>query len=150
MSETIFGNWESFKNGEKCFLFCLKGSFCDQLIYYFVLTFWTCRKTAWLERYLVDFKIYYVTTGKQTIAIHILPNILRSKDNQAMEFGQFLEYIMKKSFLEKSYTKCGGGKTIPKIKIEHILVQQSKVLNSFSSVCLLLYAKLSAIGIYWN
>ena len=114
MSETIFGNWESFKNGEKCFLFCLKGSFCDQLIYYFVLTFWTCRKTAWLERYLVDFKIYYVTTGKQTIAIHILPNILRSKDNQAMEFGQFLEYIMKKVFLKNQTQNVVVEKLFPK------------------------------------
>ena len=27
-------------------------------------------------------------TGKQTIAIHVLPNILRNKDNWAMKFGQ--------------------------------------------------------------
>ena len=36
-----------------------------------------------------------------------------------MKSGQFLEYIMKNIFLEKSYAKC-GGETIPKIKIEHI------------------------------
>ena len=29
--------------------------------------------------------------GQQTIAIHILPNISRSKDNQAMKFGQVIE-----------------------------------------------------------
>ena len=33
---------------------------------------------------------------KQTVAIHILPNISRSKDNQAMKFDQLIEYNMKK------------------------------------------------------
>ena len=41
-----------------------------------------------------------------------------------MKFVQLLENNMRKSLLEKSYTKC-GGETIPtpfckKIKIEHI------------------------------
>ena len=31
-------------------------------------------------------------TGKPIITIHILPNISRIKGNQAMEFGQFIEY----------------------------------------------------------
>ena len=39
---------------------------------------------------------------KQTIAIHKLFNITRSKDNQAMKYGQLIEYNMKKGFLEKS------------------------------------------------
>ena len=51
--------------------------------------------------------------GKQTIAIHILLNISRSKSNETMKFGQLIEYDMRKSFLEKSYTKC-GGETIPR------------------------------------
>ena len=29
--------------------------------------------------------------GKQTIAIHILPNISRTKANQTMKFGQLIE-----------------------------------------------------------
>ena len=45
--------------------------------------------------------------GKQTIAIHILPNISRSKGNQTMKFGQLIEYNMRNIFLEKPYTKCG-------------------------------------------
>ena len=36
----------------------------------------------------------------QTIAIHILPNISRSKGNQAMKFGQLIEYNMRKIFVE--------------------------------------------------
>ena len=44
----------------------------------------------------------------QTIVIHILPNISRSKGNQTMKFGQLIECNMRNVFLEKSYTKCGG------------------------------------------
>ena len=30
-------------------------------------------------------------TGKQIITIHVLPNIPRSKGNQAMKFGQLID-----------------------------------------------------------
>ena len=52
-------------------------------------------------------------SGKQTIAIHILPNMSRSKGNQTMKFGQLIEYKMRNIFLEKSYTNR-WGKTIPR------------------------------------
>ena len=45
---------------------------------------------------------------KQTITIHILPNISRTKGNQTMKFGQSIEYNMGNIFLEKPYTKRGG------------------------------------------
>ena len=51
--------------------------------------------------------------GQQTIAIHILTNISRSKENQAIKFGQLIESSLRNIFLEKSYTKC-GGETIPR------------------------------------
>ena len=38
--------------------------------------------------------------GKQTIAIHILPNISRSKGNQAMKFGRLIEYNTRNIFLK--------------------------------------------------
>ena len=44
--------------------------------------------------------------GWQTIAIHILTNISRSKE-KAMKFGHLIEYNMRNIFLEKSYTNCG-------------------------------------------
>ena len=50
---------------------------------------------------------------KQTIAMHILSNISRSKDNKAIKFGQLIAYIMKNIFLEKSYRIC-IGETIPR------------------------------------
>ena len=46
--------------------------------------------------------------GKQTIAIHILPYISRSKDNQTKKIGQLVEYNTRNIVLEKSYAKCGG------------------------------------------
>ena len=51
--------------------------------------------------------------GKQTIAIHILPNISRGKGNQKMKFGHLIECNIKSISLEKSCTKC-GGKTSPR------------------------------------
>ena len=39
--------------------------------------------------------------GLQTVAIHILPNILQSKGNQAMKFGQLIEHNKRNIFLQK-------------------------------------------------
>ena len=38
--------------------------------------------------------------GKLTITIHILPNISRSKGNQAMKFSHLIEYNMRNIFLK--------------------------------------------------
>ena len=40
---------------------------------------------------------------KQTIAVHVLLNISRSKGNQTMKLGQLIEYKMRNIFLKKSY-----------------------------------------------
>ena len=45
--------------------------------------------------------------------MHKLPIISRSKDNQAIKFGQLIEYKLKNIFVEKSYVKC-AGETIPR------------------------------------
>ena len=39
--------------------------------------------------------------GLQTVAIHILPNISQSKDNQTMKFGQLIEYNKRDIFVKK-------------------------------------------------
>ena len=61
--------------------------------------------------------------GQQTIAIHILTNILRSKTNQAVNPGQFIEYNLQNIFLE-NHAQNVMQKLFPdpflKIKIEHI------------------------------
>ena len=74
---------------------------------------------------------------KERIVIHLLPNVLRNKDNQAMIYGQQREYDMKNIFLEKPYTKC-GGETSPrpfseKLKLSISLDQQSEFLSASPS-----------------
>ena len=44
-------------------------------------------------------------TVQQIIAIHLLPNISRSKSNHTMKFSQLKEYITRYIFLKKSYTQ---------------------------------------------
>ena len=43
-------------------------------------------------------------TGKQTIGIHILPSISRTKGNQRMKLRHLIDQIIKNIFLEK-YTQ---------------------------------------------
>ena len=71
---------------------------------------------------------------RQTITIHIMPNISRNKGSQTMKFGQLTYYNVRNIFLEKQYTKC-GGKTIlrcfsKKSKFSICQDQQLKVLYS--------------------
>ena len=40
--------------------------------------------------------------GEKIIASHMLPNISRSKGNQAIKFGQLIEYNKINIFLQKS------------------------------------------------
>ena len=59
--------------------------------------------------------------GLQTIVIHMLANISRSKGNQIMKFGQLIECNMRNIFIEKWYAKWPLPQTLFwKIKIEHI------------------------------
>ena len=109
--------WKSFKNGEECFLFHAKSSFCSLDIYIFVLSFWLCRK-QFDKKAMVNFKIYGVIewttkvmtsqTGQQIITMQVLPNIAKSKANQTIKFSHLIEQNMRQNFLEKLNTKCGG------------------------------------------
>ena len=68
----------------------------------------------------------------QAIAIHILPNISRTKGIQTVKFGQLIEYNIRNIFFEKSYTKC-SEETISRLfsrnsKVNISLDQWSKVL----------------------
>ena len=49
-------------------------------------------------------------TGQQIITIHKLPNISRSKGNQAIKFGKLIEYNVGNIFLQNSYE---AGKLVP-------------------------------------
>ena len=39
-----------------------------------------------------NYEIVMPLTGKQTVTIHTLPDISRSKDNQTIKFGQLIKY----------------------------------------------------------
>ena len=44
-------------------------------------------------------------------------NISRKKGNQAIKFGQLIEYNMRNIFLEKLYTKSGGETIIRPLQL---------------------------------
>ena len=50
--------------------------------------------------------------GKQTVAIHTLPNISGSKSNQAMKLGQLVDYN-KRNICFKNYADNEAEKLIP-------------------------------------
>ena len=55
--------------------------------------------------------------------MHILPNISRSKESETMKLGHLIEYKMRKTFREKSYTKCDGEECYRNIlKVSYILL----------------------------
>ena len=102
-----------FKNDEKCFLFHHKNSFRTQDNQVVVMTFWSCRKNDSIRKTSLISKSITSQPCSQTIAIQILPNISRNKGNQAMKFGQLIEYNKRNIFVEKSSTKC-AEETIPR------------------------------------
>ena len=90
----------------------------------------------------VIFKNYDSQAGKQTTAVHILPDISRSKGNQTIKLGQLIKFNMRNIFLKKSCTTCSRVTRprpfLKKSKLNICLDQQSEVLYSL----FLLYAQL--------
>ena len=86
--------------------------------------------------------------GQQIFTVHILTNILRSKGNNTIKFGQLIEDNIRNIFIQKSFTKCGeesSPRPFPeKLKLSISLDQWSKVVYS----PLLLYVKLRTIEIH--
>ena len=50
--------------------------------------------------------------GKETVAMHILSNISRSKSNQTMKYDQLIEYNKRNIFL-KNYAENEAGRLVP-------------------------------------
>ena len=116
---------------ENTFYFTSKASFVLK-IFKFCLDFLVFYENGLIRKKRLISKFMTSQTGKQTIVIHVLPNILRNNDNQATKFDQLREYNMKNIFLKKSYRKC-GGETSPrpfsgKPKVSISLDQQSEFL----------------------
>ena len=82
------------------------------------------------------------------IAIHKSPNISNIKGNQAMKFGQLIEYNMRNTFFEEQHIKGGGEISSrppsKKSKLSIFLDQKSKVLLS----SFLLYVQVAGLSKY--
>ena len=95
------------------------------------------------------FKSYDVTGWEANNCNTHMDQYLEKKGNEAIKFGQVIEYNTRKFFLEKPYTNC-DGETISrpfseKLKLSISLDQWSKVLYSL----FLLYTKSRTIEIHW-
>ena len=119
---------------KNAFYLTLKAIFVLKVIK-FCLNILVRQKNGLIKKMRLILKFMTPQPGKQIIAIHILPNISKSKSNQTMEFGQLMEYNMRNIFLEKSFTRC-GAETVPRLfskksKLSLSLDQQSKSFIKF-------------------
>ena len=69
------------------------------------MTFRSYRRKDLIRKIRLTSKFMTSQPGLQTVAIHILPNISQSKDNQTMKFGQLIEYNKRDIFVKKL---CGN------------------------------------------
>ena len=69
------------------------------------MTFWLGKKNGLIIKISLTSKFMTSQPGLQTIAIHILFNISQGKGNQAMKFGQLIEYKKRNIFLQKLCAK---------------------------------------------
>ena len=109
----------------------------------FCFNFLVMQKNSLIRKIRLISKIFNVTL--ETIAIHILANISRSKGNQTIKCDQLIEHNMRNIFLEKSYTRFGGA-TIPRF-----LLRKAKIERKLSNVLrslFLLHATLKIIQRY--
>ena len=66
------------------------------------------QKNDLMKKILLVLTFMTSQSGKQTIALYIVPNISRSKSNQTMRLGKLIECNIRNIFLEKSHTKWVG------------------------------------------
>ena len=101
-----------FISPQKLFSFSRYLSFClDFLILYLNVLI---RKIKLISKFMTS------QPSKQTVIIHVLPSILRNKDNQAMKFGQLKEYNMKNIFFLKNHTHNVVEKLVPDLFLKSL------------------------------
>ena len=104
------------------------------------------QKNGMIRKLSLTGKFITSQARQRIITIQILPNISRREDNNAMKFGQLIDYNMI-FFLEKSYRKC-GEKLVP-----DLFIKNSKM--KFCAVCFIVcpswwLPKYIETKIYWN
>ena len=88
------------------FYFILKALFVLKIFKFFT-SFWSCRKNGSIRKIGITSKFMASQPGSQTVAIHILSSISKSKGNQTMKFGQLIEYNKRNIFLQNLCGKWG-------------------------------------------
>ena len=83
------------------YYFILKALFVLEIFKFLSRRFGQVGKMAKIRKVRLTSKFMTSQPGLQTIAIHISPNISQSKGNQAMKFGQLIEYNKRNIFLQK-------------------------------------------------
>ena len=66
----------------------------------FALTVRPCRKNSLIRRISLISKFMASQSGKETIIIHVLPNISRSKDKKTLKSCQVLKCYKENVFLQ--------------------------------------------------
>ena len=90
---------------KNAFYFMLKTLFFLKIFKFLTWRFWSYWKNDLIRKLRLISKFMTSRPGKQTMTIHILPNISRSKDNQKMNLGQSVECTLRNIFLETSCRK---------------------------------------------
>ena len=106
-SEITFENWRLFIKWWKMLFISCKKLFLFSRCLYFCLGFLVMYNNGLIRKLRLISKFMTSQTGHQIITIHILPNIYRSNENQAMKFGQLIEYHVRNIFLQKLCRKRG-------------------------------------------
>ena len=79
-------------------------------VFLFHLDFWLCILVMQKNGLtLLISKFLTLQPGKQTVTMHVMLNMSKSKGNQRIKFGEVIECNMRNVFLKKSYTKYGEG-----------------------------------------
>ena len=88
-----------FISCQKLFSFLKYYNFCLDLL--------VIQENSFIKKLRVISKFMTLLTGHEIMTIHILSNISRSIDNQAMQFDQIIEYNVKNIFLQISCKNLG-------------------------------------------
>ena len=86
-----------FISSQKLFSFLRYSNFCPD--------FFVTWENRLIRKLRLISKFMTWQPGEQTIAIHILCNMSRSKANQTMKFGQLKEFNVRNIFFQKSCWK---------------------------------------------
>ena len=101
----LFASMKTFEKWWKMLFILLQKVFSFSRLLNFCIDFLSYRKSGLIRKIRFIWKFMTPQPVEQTIAIHILPNILRSKSNQLIKFGQVIEYSKKNIFLQKPCRK---------------------------------------------